>query len=382
MDLGRRAVHERGQRLQANGRARPVVFSGVRRRRRLHRLATSGCLQPGQFARRQHQHHLRGRNDLDDEWLRHVVGRRDGLELELQRQSECRLRRRRQHLLQNSLVAGGRGHDGQSGFDHHAQCARRGADSGRRVCRLQQWQLRRRRRHQLRRAIVGRVHRVGQSAVRRDQRDDGRFSESRALCHRRWKQLHRLFSRHHHRQQHRRQHGGTVLCRPRLRPLHRSRHAQWNQPDQRPGLAAADIADSTRRPERDQRSECRVQRHGQRRAAVRLQLAVQWRESVGRRKHFRLGQQCFVGRLGHGRQRRRLPACGYEHYWRRHQQRRGLERRLHSRRRHPADKPDGFVRRHRRFQRFGQWFDAAGLSMAQKRNEPRQRRQHLRRDEP
>ena len=47
---------------------------------------------------------------------------------------QCRLWRRRQHLLQNSLVADGREHDGQSGFDRHAQRARRGADGGQRLC--------------------------------------------------------------------------------------------------------------------------------------------------------------------------------------------------------------------------------------------------------
>ena len=69
------------------------------------------------------------------------------------------------HLRHPELAARHQ-HDHQHGFDHHAECSGCRADGGQCLCRLQQREVRRVWRHQLRLAVVGGIHGSGQPAGR------------------------------------------------------------------------------------------------------------------------------------------------------------------------------------------------------------------------
>ena len=94
------------------------------------------------------------------------------------------------------------------------------------------------RRHQLRGAAVGGLHRPGQPAGRGRRAGPGRLSEPGPLHHRQGRRAIPPLPRHHHRQQLQQQQSLQVRGGGRLRPLHRLGHPQRHQPHQCPGRTA------------------------------------------------------------------------------------------------------------------------------------------------
>ena len=227
---------------------------------------------------------------------------------------------------------------------------------------------------------MGRLLRTRQPTGHRGGRNKCWIFEPCALRHCRRHKLQQLFSRHHHRQQHRQQHAGIVLRDQRLRPRHRPRHAKRHESDQFP-RAVAMFSDLASRPERDQRREPRVQRHRRWTAAVQLPMAFERHQPARRRQRLRHRQQRFSHHLGHNQQQRQLSNHRHQQLRFRDQQRCRFVRWLRARPFRAACQFDHFVRQQRIIQRDGGRLGSARLSMAQKRNEPCQRRGNFRRDQ-
>ena len=175
-----------GGNFSADGGAGSVIFQRHRRFR---------CVHCGdRISLRQPEHHRGRRDDAYDYRRGRLVRFRDRLELG----QRHRQQRRREHLLCDSELAAGHQHVGEPRLDDDEKCARRGAD-GRQCFRpLQQrsdWKFRR---HELRRAAVGGLHRASEPARRVERPRARRIHQPDALCPRQGSELRLHISRHHH----------------------------------------------------------------------------------------------------------------------------------------------------------------------------------------
>ena len=112
-------------------------------------------------------------------------------------------------------------------------------------------------------------------------------------------------------------------------------------------------------------------------------MAIQRHQPDRQRQRLRHRQQCAVHYYGDDQQQREIiklsPTTASGRVT--SKQRRRAERRVCARNFRPARRPDSFIRQQRPLQHDDRRFDAAHLSLAQKRDEPRQRHRHFRRDE-